>query len=37
LRWWFRGRITGNAELVLSGKAYFKGLLPGIMAGFQIS
>jgi GT2 family glycosyltransferase len=35
LRRWMVGRITGNAENAANGKAYFLGLLPGIVAGFR--
>jgi GT2 family glycosyltransferase len=30
---WAKGRITGNTELVVIGKAYMVALLPGIFAG----
>jgi GT2 family glycosyltransferase len=35
LRRWIRGVWTGDAELALIGRAYFTGLLPGIMAGLR--
>jgi GT2 family glycosyltransferase len=35
LRWWVRGQATGNTDLALNGKAYFTGLLPGILAGLR--
>jgi len=34
-RWWVYGNARGNAELAMLGKAYFTGLLPGIVAGFR--
>lgn len=35
LRWWARGKLSGNVELALQGRAYFTGLLPGMIAGFR--
>lgn len=35
LRRWLLGRIKGDAELAMLGKAYFTGLLPGIAAGMR--
>lgn len=34
-RRWLRGIITGDKDLALHGRAYFTGLLPGIIAGFR--
>jgi GT2 family glycosyltransferase len=35
LRRWLRGTVTGNEELALYGRAYFTGLLPGIIASMK--
>lgn len=35
LRRWIKGRIEGDAEIALIGRAYFLNLLPGILAGFR--
>jgi GT2 family glycosyltransferase len=35
LRSWLRGRLTGNMEYALIGRAYFTNLIPGIIAGFH--
>lgn len=35
LRRWVRGKIKGNAELALLGRAYCTNLLPGILAGLR--
>jgi GT2 family glycosyltransferase len=35
LRRWIVGRLIGNSENALNGRAYFLGLLPGIVAGFR--
>jgi GT2 family glycosyltransferase len=35
LRRWIRGSLTGDQEAVLYGRAYFTGLLPGIIAGWR--
>lgn len=35
LRRWIVGWISGNPENALNGRAYFLGLLPGIVAGFR--
>jgi GT2 family glycosyltransferase len=35
LRWWVRGRVSGNLDLALTGKAYFTGLMPGILSGIK--
>ncbi len=35
LRRWIRGRIRGDSEKALNGKAYFLWLLPGILAGLR--
>jgi GT2 family glycosyltransferase len=35
LRRWIRGLKSGDQEAVLCGRAYFTGLLPGIIAGFR--
>lgn len=35
LRRWLRGLITGDQEAALYGRAYFTGLLPGIIAGLR--
>jgi len=34
-RRWGRGKASGDADLAMLGKAYFTGLLPGIVAGFR--
>ena len=34
-RRWGRGKASGDADLATLGKAYFTGLLPGIVAGFR--
>ena len=34
-RRWARGKTSGDADLAMLGKAYFTGLLPGIVAGFR--
>ena len=34
-RRWVRGRLNGNAELAMLGRAYCTNLLPGIMAGLR--
>lgn len=34
-RRWIHGRITGNSENALNGKAYFLGLFPGIISGLK--
>lgn len=34
-RWWLRGLLTGDQELKYFGRAYFVGLLPGIIAGMR--
>ncbi len=36
-RRWLRGVMTGNNEDVIYGRAYFTGLLPGIIAGMRRS
>lgn len=35
LRRWVRGKLNGDAELVLLGRAYCTNLLPGILAGLR--
>ena len=35
LRRWVRGTLRGDRELALYGRAYFTGLLPGILAGLH--
>jgi hypothetical protein len=35
LRRWMRGVVFGDREMVLIGRAYFTGLLPGIIAGLR--
>jgi GT2 family glycosyltransferase len=35
LRRWLRGILSGDQELVLNGRAYATGLLPGIIAGLR--
>ena len=35
LRRWFRGSVTGDAELALLGQSYCMNLLPGILAGLH--
>ena len=35
LRRWIMGRVKGDAELVLLGKAYCLNLLPGVLAGIR--
>jgi GT2 family glycosyltransferase len=35
LRRWLRGIITRDKELILNGRAYFTGTLPGIIAGIR--
>jgi GT2 family glycosyltransferase len=35
LKRWLRGRIIGERELALNGRAYAAGLLPGIIAGLR--
>jgi GT2 family glycosyltransferase len=35
LRRWLRGIITQDKELALCGRAYFTGMLPGIIAGIR--
>lgn len=35
LRRWVRGRLNGDAELALLGRAYCLNLLPGILAGMR--
>jgi GT2 family glycosyltransferase len=35
LRRWIRGKITGNMDHTLTGRAYCMGLIPGIVAGFR--
>ena len=35
LRRWFNGRIKGDAEMSLLGKAYCLNLLPGILGGLR--
>lgn len=35
LRRWLRGIRTGDRELALIGRAYFTGLLPGILSGLR--
>jgi GT2 family glycosyltransferase len=35
LRRWLRGLVSGDQELVLNGRAYVMGLLPGIIAGLR--
>ena len=37
LRRWLRGITTRNQDLVLNGRAYVTGLLPGIIAGWRSS
>jgi GT2 family glycosyltransferase len=37
LRRWIYGRMSGNAENALNGRAYFTYLFPGIIAGLQSS
>jgi hypothetical protein len=32
---WLRGVITNNRELVLNGRAYVGGLVPGLIAGWR--
>lgn len=34
-RRWVRGSLTGNDDLALNGRAYFTGLLPGIVAALK--
>jgi GT2 family glycosyltransferase len=34
-RRWMQGKLTRDAENALNGKAYFRGLIPGMIAGFQ--
>jgi GT2 family glycosyltransferase len=35
LRRWLRGRISGNSESAATGKAYVRGLLPGVLEGYR--
>jgi GT2 family glycosyltransferase len=35
LRRWVRGKLNGDAELVLLGRAYCANILPGILAGLR--
>lgn len=35
LRRWLRGRVEGDREMAMVGKAYFLGLLPGILSGLR--
>jgi GT2 family glycosyltransferase len=35
LRWWMRGKTSGDPNLASQGKAYLTGLLPGMIAGFR--
>jgi GT2 family glycosyltransferase len=35
LRWWVRGRASKDKDLALTGKAYFTGLMPGILVGIR--
>ena len=35
LRRWVRGKLSGDAELALLGRAYCLNLLPGILAGLR--
>lgn len=35
LRRWIRGKLSGDAEIALLGQAYYKNLLPGILAGLR--
>lgn len=37
LRRWVRGRLSGDAELAMLGRAYCLNLLPGILAGLRSS
>jgi len=34
-RRWARGVMNGDRELVLNGRGYLKGLLPGLKAGWR--
>jgi GT2 family glycosyltransferase len=35
LRRWLRGAWSGDQDLALNGRAYFTGLLPGVVAGIR--
>jgi glycosyltransferase involved in cell wall biosynthesis len=35
LRWWIKGKVKKDSELAVLGRAYFTGLLPGILAGIR--